>query len=143
MACEDIFDYLFEKLEEKLMEKRVDEQFKAHSVKTALIISMNTIYIQSITNDPGDDPRQQMNSTMISGFEPYNYEEECTEPEPAKVDNQGGNRQAHRPDAYARRINVEQFNKIYKQGERPEPRSPISKEARSSVMRRKSTVRFG
>ena len=45
MACEDIFDYLFEKLEEKLMEKRVDEQFKAHSVKTALIISMNTIYI--------------------------------------------------------------------------------------------------
>ena len=84
-----------------------------------------------------------MNSTMISGFEPYNYEEECTEPEPAKVDNQGGNRQAHKPNAYARRINVEQFNKIYKQGERPEPRSPISKEGRGLGIRRKSTVRFG
>ena len=91
MACEDIFDFLFEKLDERLMEKRVEKEFKLHSIKTALVNVLNTIYIQSITNDPGDDPEQQMNSTMMSGmmsgFVPYNYEEESTEPEPAKVDN--------------------------------------------------------
>ena len=84
-----------------------------------------------------------MNSTMISGFEPYNYDAECIEPEPAKVDNQGGNRHKHKPEAYARRINVERFNEIYKQGERPEPKSPRLKADKSPGIRRKSTVRFG
>ena len=142
MACEDIFDYLFEKMEERLMEKRVDEQFRSHSVQSALVISMNTIYIQSITNDPGDDPRQQMNSTMISGFEPYNYEEECTEPVAAKVDNNGGNRKAQNPKAFNRRLDVEQFNKLYKMGadgpppEAKSPNSPIRRQTRvGSILR--------
>ena len=70
-----------------------------------------------------------MNSTMISGFEPYNYEEECTEPVPAKVDNNGGNRKAQNPNAYNRRLDVEQFNKLYKMGANgppPEAKSPTS-----------------
>ena len=124
MVCEDIFDFLFEEMDKKLMEQRVNKQFKAHSVKTAIVTSLNTIYIQSIMNDPGDDPKNQMNSTMISGFEPYNYDEECTEPEPAKVDNNGGNRLANRPEAYNCRLRVTQFNRLYKQGERSsEPNS--------------------
>ena len=83
-----------------------------------------------------------MNSTMISGFEPYNYEEECTEPEPAKVDNQGGNRLAHRPEAYNCRLRVTQFNRLYKQGERTSEKSQSSV-AGSPGIRRKTTVRFG
>ena len=105
---------------------------------------MNTIYIQSITNDPGDNPINQMNSSMISGFEPYNYDEECTEPEPAKVDNNGGSRQKLKPEAFKLRLGVDQFYKLYKQGERPpEPKSPVLTDGSNPGNRRKSVVRFG
>ena len=55
------------------MKKRVDREFKKYSVLNTIQTSMNAINISSITNDKGD-------SAPEYDFEPYDYEEESTEP---------------------------------------------------------------
>ena len=85
LMCEEIFSLLFERLDEEMMKKRVDREFKKYSVLNAIQTTLNALNISNISNDKGDNFAEY----PIYDFEPYNYEEESTEPEPAPLDSHG------------------------------------------------------
>ena len=85
IMCEEIVDLLFERFDEELMKKRIESEFRAYSIKNAIQTSMNAVNMQTITNDIGDDFSKRPEIELDN----YNYDEESTEPEAAKLCSHG------------------------------------------------------
>ena len=109
LMCEEMFTLLFERLDEELMKKGIEREFKAYSIRNAIRTTMNAVNMQTITNDIGDDFSKRPEVEL----ENYNYEEESTEPEAAKLDSHGVQGRMADPKDHQNRFTIEQFNLRY------------------------------
>ena len=113
------------------MRKRIEREFKGYSIRNAIRTTMNAVNMQTITNDIGDDFSNRPEVSLDN----YNYEEESTEPEPAKLCSHGVQGRMADPKEHQNRFTIEQFNLLLhaiRDGRKPKE-SPDTKARRRTT----------
>ena len=85
-----MFSQIFERFDQEMLLRRIEREFKHYSVKNTLGMCTYAFNISNISADKGD--------VKSDSFEPYDYDEESTEPKAAARDNLGRDLRLNKPE---------------------------------------------